>query len=247
MLILKSHHSGGKETLRCWFNWKQQQTKREEISLNPSGSASLLPHFLVKPTDEGLRCTSISTAFPSLWPIHVWSRQAERICYLPKEKLWLCGRRHLQMWACCLSWEFQEFQVINLCDLHPCQACEKAPKFSPGLISKLNSIHTSTGAFLPALRGYWTFPSLSFLRLEQQNSSLLSLRKKQTTFFSYLTFGLAVCRLDDFIKDVEERLLMREMMSQLCYSVRRMNIIEYVKLFSKITEKSGIQCIQITD
>lgn len=64
--------------------------------------------------------------------------------YLPKEKLW---RRHLQMWACCLSWEFQEFQLINLCDLHPCQECGKEPKFSLGLISKLNPIHTSTGAF----------------------------------------------------------------------------------------------------
>lgn len=39
-----------------------QERRKMSNPLNPSASTSLLPHFLVKPTDEGLRCTSISTA-----------------------------------------------------------------------------------------------------------------------------------------------------------------------------------------
>lgn len=152
----------------------------------------------------------------------------------PKGKLWLFGRRHLQMWVRCLSWEFQEFQVINLSDLHPCQACRKEPKSSLRLISKLNSIHTSTGAFYQLCMGSVRFvPSSSFLCLEQQDASLLSLQQKKMTVLSYLMFILVECCLAVFFKNLEEASLMREM-SQLHYSVKRMNIFEYYSFLDQI-------------
>lgn len=92
------------------------------------------------------------------------------------------------MWARCSSWEFQEFQVINLSDLHPCQACRKEPKFSQRLVSKLNSIHTCAGAFYQPCMGRVLFvPSFSFLCLEQQNASLLLERRNDSFEFSWMS------------------------------------------------------------
>lgn len=144
----------------------------------PSHTALLL-HFLVKPTDEGLRCTSIPTAFPSLSLIRVWSCQVSR--YQPRGRLWLCGRRHLQMWAHSSSWEFQEFQVINLSDLHPFAKHRERSQNPPRVSFQTSTLYTlpvelSTSS---AWRVHAFVSSLSFLCLDQQNTPLLSHKKKK--------------------------------------------------------------------
>lgn len=144
---------------------KQQRLREKKNHSTPLKSASLLPHFLVKPTDEGLRCTSISTAFP---PVTYSHTKLSVSWYLPEKKLWLFAPADTPRCECeRTAWDgnSRNFRSLIWAIRIPAKHAGIGAKvLSETHSSTLNSIHTSFHwCFLPALHGECTLcPFLEF-------------------------------------------------------------------------------------